>query len=389
MKPLRVLAIIEAETLTGPARNLIGFAKIAKSGILHPPVEMVLASYLRAGRHSLLQEAAAREEIPIEMLPESGKYDLDVLRRLRELVDQVKPDLIQTHAVKSHFLCRLARLPDTAPWIAFHHGYTWTDLRMRLFNQLDRWSLRSASRVVTVSGPFRRELVRCGIPADRIEVIHNAVAPDWGSRLSDGSCAGLRRRLQVPDHRKIILSVGRLSREKDHGTLIESFRILLQGSAGMDAHLVIIGEGPERRSLESAVRTAGLSDRVTLAGHVPSPEDFYGMADLMVLSSRTEGSPNTLLEAAAAGVPIVATAVGGVPEIFTDMESALLVPPGSPPILAQAMKTLLENKSLATRLAARARERMLERHRPEDRARRLQELYLSVLGRSGKDWVKE
>ena len=89
--------------------------------------------------------------------------------------------------MKSHFLVRKSGLNRLAPWVAFHHGYTWPDLRARLYNQLDRWSLRAASRVVTVSQPFRRELIRHGVPAARIEIVHNAIDPDWGPRRLAGA----------------------------------------------------------------------------------------------------------------------------------------------------------------------------------------------------------
>ena len=118
---------------------------------------------------------------------------------------------------------------------------------------------------------------------------------------------------------------------------------------------------------------------VTLTGQVASAEPYYGIADLAVLSSLSEGSPNALLEAMAARVPVVATAVGGIPEIVSDRESALLVPPRNPEALCRAMRELLENDALAGGLAARASELILTRHTPEARSRRLVEIYTAAL----------
>ena len=140
----------------------------------------------------------------------------------------------------------------------------------------------------------------------------------------------------------------------------------------------MIGEGPERPRIEARIAALQLGERVTLAGQAPSAEPYYGIADLAVLSSLSEGSPNALLEAMSAGVPAVATRVGGIPEIVAHEEQALLVPPADSAALAAAMGRLLADPGFARSLAARARERVLERHTPEARIRALVAIYRRV-----------
>jgi glycosyltransferase involved in cell wall biosynthesis len=374
MKSLRLLAILEADTITGPAKNLLQFAQCARG-----QVDVEIAVFRREGQSNLFIETAGRLAIPVHTMPEAGRFDLTVVRALRSLAGELKPDVVQSHAVKSHFLARASGLHRMAPWVAFHHGYTWPDLRARIYNQLDRWSLRGADCVLTVSEPFRRELVRRGVAAQRIEVVHNAIDPQWGRRdKSPEASAALRARLGIGPETRVVLIVGRLSSEKDHGTLLEAMR-RVRGTAP-DAHLAIVGDGPERPRIEETVRRLGLVGSVTLAGQVPSAEPFYGIADICVLSSLSEGSPNALLEAMAAGVPVVATAVGGIPEMVTHAESALLVKPGDCEAMTNAIAALLNDGDLARRLAARAREIVLERHAPEARARRLVEIYRRLAG---------
>jgi glycosyltransferase involved in cell wall biosynthesis len=234
---------------------------------------------------------------------------------------------------------------------------------------------------VTVSRPFRRELIRHGVSAARIEIVHNAIEPDWARNLSPAP-AELRARLGIDAARKVILIVGRLSREKDHLSLLRAFSQLVAarpGERAASAHLLIVGEGPERARIEATIRDLDLSEVVTLIGHVASAEAYYGIADLAVLSSLSEGSPNALLEAMAARVPVVATAVGGIPEIVSDRESALLVSPRDTKALCRAMREVLENKALAGRLAARASELILSRHTLEARFARLVEIYAAAL----------
>ncbi len=376
MKPVRLLAVIEAETITGPAKNLLQFAASARSGLLDPTIEVTIATFFRGGSTNLFVDTAREAGLVVHVLAERGRFDLSVIVALKALARQVSPDLIQTHAVKSHFFARLAGLHHLAPWIAFHHGYTWPDRREQLYNQLDYWSLRAAAQVVTVSLPFKEELIGKGVAPNRIEVVHNAIDAAWGAKhQSEEASAALRAKLGIPSSKKIVLTVGRLSREKDHITLLESMRGLRPDLA---AHLLIVGDGPERSRIEAAALALGITSDVTFTGQVPSAEPFYALADLAVLSSRSEGSPNALLEAMAARVPVVATAVGGVPEIASDGESALLVEPGNAENMYKAMTTLLSDAGFAGRLASQGYERVLSCHSTDARARRLWQLYLGL-----------
>ena len=186
----------------------------------------------------------------------------------------------------------------------------------------------------------------------------------------------LREALGIEPERKIILIVGRLSREKDHLTLLGAVNRL---RADLNPYCLVVGEGPERGRIEDEIRRLRLAAHVTLTGHQRSAEPYYRIANLAVMSSRSEGSPNALLEALAAGVPVVATKVGGIPEIVRHEESALLVPPGDIDSLASAMAKLLTDISLARRFVARGRALVLEKHAPTARAERLAKIYRSVL----------
>jgi glycosyltransferase involved in cell wall biosynthesis len=384
MKTIRLLAIIEATSITGPAKNLLQFAQCARSGRMDPRVEVIFAAFQRGAAPNPLLDTARQFSEPVYPIAEAGRFDWAVLSQLKALVQELKPDVIQSHAVKSHFLVRAAGLHRMAPWVAFHHGYTWPDLRARLYNQLDRWSLRAARQVVTVSQPFRRELARKGIAPHRIEVIHNAIDPQWGSGgRSPEAALALRVRLGIGPEERVLLIVGRLSREKDHGTLLKAvagLRSAARTGIGPRPHLVVVGDGPERTRIEQSIRALGLVDAVTLVGQVPSAEPYYGIADVAVLSSLTEGSPNALLEAMAACVPVVATSVGGIPEIVSHGESALLIEPRDGDAMARAIEAILTDQALARRLADRAHELVLGRHTPDSRTRRLIEIYRRVLG---------
>jgi len=373
MKPIRVLAILEANTVTGPAKNLLEFARLAREQRFDPRVEVSIATFRREGDSRGFLDAAAAVGVDVHSIPEQGRFDRSVIPRLHALAAKLNPDVVQTHAVKSHLLLRWSGLHRSLPWIAFHHGYTWPDLRARIYNQADRWSLRAAKRVVTVSIPFREELVAKGVGAERIAVVHNAIDADW-AEPARASAGALRAELEIPPDRKVVLIVGRLSREKDHLTLLNAVASLRD-----IPHLLIVGEGPERVRIEERIRALKLEGKVTMTGQVTSAQPHYAIADVAVLSSLSEGSPNALLEAMAAGVPVVATAVGGIPEIVTDRESALLVKPSDREGMAGALASALTDRELAELLRTRAHALVEDRYSPDRRVRTLCEIYRGLM----------
>ena len=161
--------------------------------------------------------------------------------------------------------------------------------------------------------------------------------------------------------------------------LVEGFKRLREAKPDISLKLIIVGDGPERPALEAAAESTGCKGRVVFAGEVSDVQPFYAMADLFALPSRSEGSPNVLLEAMAANLPIVATAVGGVPEMVENNESALLVPPNDPPALAAAIANLLTDKNLAQRITKNAVTLVDTQYNPENYARSLVEIYSEVI----------
>lgn len=394
-RTIKILAVMEATTVTGPAKNLLNFCRLARSDVFAdaglPRVEVSIATFHRAtperhGNGSARGDdgdegeapnpfvAAARDAgIGVDVIRERARFDPRVIAGLRGAVARRAPNIVQTHMVKSHFLVKLSGLGRERPWVAYHHGYTSTDRKMLAYNQLNRWSLPSAARVITVCGPFAARLAREGVRPERIVVRHNSVvAPP---RASVEERHALRGELGVAAGERLVLAVGRLSHEKGHADLVEALGVLREQNTALEWKLVVVGEGPERERVERAARERGLESRIVFAGHAADVRPFYAAADALALPSHSEGSPNVLLEAMAAGLPVVATAVGGVPEIADDEESALLVAPRDARAFADALGRLLTDEGLARRLVASAAARVAAEFSPESYARSLVELY--------------
>ena len=177
----------------------------------------------------------------------------------------------------------------------------------------------------------------------------------------------------------MILTVGRLSGEKGHRYLVDALNILRQKHAELDFRLLLVGDGLERHNLQAQIDERGLRDRVCFVGHQKDVMPYYSLADLFVLPSLSEGSPNVLLEAMLAKIPIVATVVGGVPETVEHGHSALLVPPRDPVALAQAIATVLQNPEFANTLRSNAYAAVLRRFSPDAYCSGLLAVYRELL----------
>jgi len=345
---------MESDFVTGPAKNLLEFAKRARQapdGL--PGVDLSTATYLRGNDDPAdngFITAARRACVRMDLIREKARFDLAVIPQIREILETHKPDIVQTHNVKSHFLMRYSGLWREYRWLAFHHGYVTTDAKMRMYNQLDRWSLQKASHLVTVCGPFREQLESRGIPSERITVRHNAVNPF--ARPSANAVEAARKSIACSRKTPLLVMVSRLSHEKGHIDVLDALAILKRN--GVVFHLVVVGEGFERGAIERAREDLGLMEDVTLTGHQDDVRPYLAMAALYLMPSHSEGSPNSLLEAMTAGVPCVASNVGGIPEIMTNESTGLLTPPRDPEALAAAIGRLLSNPALAASLAANA-----------------------------------
>jgi len=369
---LKILSLVEATTMNAVAKGTLEFYCTARdlNSAGEVSIEGRVIAFDRGDQNEPNEfvrtfRAAGFEVDPI---PERRRFDLSVIPALREVVEVHQPDIVVTHSVKSHFLMWRSRLWRAVPWVAFHHGYTATDRKMQLYNRLDRWSLRKADRVLTVCHAFARELANnTGVPIEKISVHHNAIRPFPGASAAD--IESLKQRYQLYKTDGIILSIGRLSKEKAHIDLVRAFVELCERSPEINARLIIVGDGSERERLKLAAQNTTFGDRIIFAGQIINVQPFYSIADVFVLPSHSEGSPHVLLEAMAANVPVVATAVGGVPEIVENEASALLVSANDPTAMANAMARVLTDDDLARRLTKNAEALIQKNHSPEQYAR--------------------
>ena len=268
---------------------------------------------------------------------------------MRELCGRIRPDVVHTHGYRPDLVdASVARSLGIAT-VATVHGFVRGSRKGRMYEWLQRWAYRRFDAVAAVSRPQVEELRASGVPAARIHHLPNA----WAAHEPPLPAAAARSRLGVPEGVFHVGWVGRLGREKGADVLLDALALL--GDLPLVAS--IVGAGREEAALRAQAEALGVADRVRWHGLIAEAGPLFSAFDAFVLSSRTEGTPIALFEAMEAGAPVVATAVGGVPDVVSPSE-ALLVPPEDPARLAGALREVRGDPAAATRRARAASSRL-------------------------------
>ncbi|MDP8235177.1 MAG: glycosyltransferase [Candidatus Erginobacter occultus] len=288
--------------------------------------------------------------VPVFILGRKSFLDLSGFRRLLGLIRERRVDVIQTHLFSSHLWGWAAALffPRVRLLRTEHNMSEWKNPLRRALDFL--LSFRT-DRFIAVSAPVRQSLIsRCRIDPGKVEVIVNGLNTD---RLRPGSDPeSFWRELKLPAAAKIVVTAAALTPKKGHRYLLAAAELVVSRRA--DAYFLLLGEGELRGELEKEIRERGLAGRVLLLGSRPDAVEIIGRGDLFLLSSIREGLPISLLEAMALKRPVVATSVGGCPDLINDGENGLLVPPRDGNELAGAIEKVLNHPELGERLGKAA-----------------------------------
>lgn len=291
--------------------------------------------------------------IPVRRFPKRTRLGLGSLLRLTLALRRWRPDIVQTHGEAGAFwgiaAARLAGCPKVAALL--YQSSLPTTTKRRIMARL----LRRADSIVSGSDAVRGALVaELDLDPACVSTIHCGIDPEPFYRVA--GAAGTRR--SGAGDAPLVVTVGRLVHDKGHAVLLRAFRQLLSHQA--DARLCIVGDGPVRDELETLAGQLGIAERVELRGTVFPTTDVLSRADLFVFPSLEEPQGLAVLEAFAAGVPVVASRTGGIVEMVEHGVEGLLVDPGDPRALAEAMARLLERPDLAETLVCNARRRVDE-----------------------------
>ena len=324
-------------------------------------------------------------EVPVVPLRLTSLYGSTMISSGRQFAHYLRAERIQivhSHDMYSNvFAMPWARFARTPVTIASRRW--WHSLPNRKLQFGNRVAFHMADAVLANSQQVARSVhEQESVAESRIWVVSNFVDDDAFAPLDPA----LRRIKRVewglsPDA-LVIGCVARLVPVKDHPTLINAFALLRSSHPAV--HLVLIGDGESRAMLETLAMRLGVQDAVYFAGEIRGRENLHRLFDVSVLCSLSEGFPNTVVEAMAAGVPVVATAVGGIMDAVTDGENGRLVPPQQPETLALALGEVVGDAELRRRMGAAGRQRAGERHRARATVSALEHMYDALLARSAR-----
>lgn len=356
------------KTILNTPRVLARLGYEATCVYLHPPGD--------AGFETLARRAA-EAHAPLIAIPDSGPCDWRVVRQLIRVCREQRITIWHGHDYKSDALGLIVRKFAPLKLATTLHGWVRNTPRMPLYNAIDRWSIRRYEQVMCVSQTLRDECLALGVPAERCHLIRNGIDVQTYQRQTPA--AECRRQFGVADGRFLIGAVGRLSPEKGFDRLIRAVSDL--SHAGLPVELLIAGEGAERPALTQLIQQLNADSHIRLVGHLPDPRSFFQACDAYALSSLSEGLPNVVLEAMAYSVPVVATKVGEMSAVIDSEVDGLLIPPDSVAALATALRRLLLDLSLRTRLGAAGRLKVETSFAFDRRIEQEAEVYDRLLGR--------
>lgn len=371
---VRILHLRATQFYGGPEKQILHHAIRASSS----GVEIWLGSFRDSAARPELLERAEKAGLPTIELG-SGRFNPGTVFELADVLRKNKISLVCTHGYKADALGWAASRLTACTQIAFARGWTRENRRVRFYEQLDRLVLARADWVVCVSRPLAEEISKNRVGRTAPVVIPNAALLPFHERCVTTDRLESRKVLGLPLNTFCICAAGRLSPEKGHRYLLDAVAHLTHRIPRL--LLVLLGAGRERTELEKQAASLGIEKHVRFAGFRKDIRPWIEASDVLVNPSVTEGTPNVVLEAMAVGTPVIATSVGGVPDVIEHLKSGFLVASADPSALGAAIYAAFLNPAERLRWAQNARQRLSD-FSPEKQTQRLKELYATALGNS-------
>ena len=379
----KVLHIITRLDFGGSATNTIasvdhlrkhGFDTSLAYGATHDPDGSIESALREIG--------VPRINLPYLHRSPSVLNDLRALSSIKRLLKKERFDLVHTHTSKAGILGRIAAHACGLPAVHTPHGHVFYGyfgpVLTKLFVYIERWMAPHTARIISLTDIETRESLEKGIGRpEQYVTIHSGVPLSKFRAPLPEIRVQFRRRMKIPPEAFLFVSIGRLVPVKGFDVLIKAFAM-----ADFGAHpvfLAIIGDGKEREALESASINLGVADCVRFTGELKDVNIPLAAADAFVLASRNEGMGRALIEAMAVGLPVIGTAVGGIPSILKNEKSGLLVPGEDPEALSRAMERLAAHPELCSELGTSAAKSVYPEYDEETMIEKLVELYREIL----------
>jgi glycosyltransferase involved in cell wall biosynthesis len=388
---IRILRLIARLNMGGPALHV---AYLTRGLDARGYTTTLGAGSLARGEGSM---AFVAEELGVEVhtVPQLHREISPVLdpvsvARIARLIRDVRPHILHTHTAKAGAIGRSAALlaGDARPPIVVHtfHGHVlrgyFDPVRTAVYREVERSLARVTTRLVAVSPEVRDELVDLDVaPAEKFSVIRLGIDLDRRIVEADSDGSELRRAFGVPERAFVVGWIGRMTAIKHLPVVLAAFARLRE--RGTDARLVLVGDGPDREAIEQRAHDLDIARFTLSLGYQRDIAPYYGLFDALLLPSGNEGTPVVAIESLAAGTPVVATRVGGVPDVVSDGVDGFLAEVDDVDGLTRALERLAQDPGLLERMGRAGRERTIPRYRVERLVDEVDALYRELLAERG------
>jgi glycosyltransferase involved in cell wall biosynthesis len=369
-RPIRVLRVIARLNVGGPALHVSYLSRLLDERGYQTSLA---AGSVGKGEGSMeyVSRSLGIEPLFIPGLQREigAGEDASAVRRLVELIRRLRPDVLHTHTAKAGAVGRAAAMlsGSARPPVVVHtfHGHVlqgyFGPLHTEVFRSVERTLARVSDALIAVSPQVRDDLVALGVAdTSKFAVIRLGLELEEriGAQANEG--ARIRTELGLAGNKLLVSWFGRMTEIKRVDDLLRSFAALR--AQDVDADLLLVGDGPLRPSLERLAHELGLASSTHFVGFRSDVAPYYAASDIVALSSASEGTPVSIIEAQAAGLPVVATDVGGVSDVVVDGETGFLVPPDASSAFADRLARLASDAALRTEMGRRGRDRVVSRY---------------------------
>ena len=368
---MTILSLISSEGYYGVENMMVALARgLSQLGC------RCIVGVLRDSRfhHIEVAEQAQRQGLTVEIVTCRGRWDWNAVCEVRKLLSKYKVDVLHPHGYKSDFYAYAAAWPNRTALLATSHNWPSKLWTMRAYAALDRLVLTRFDKVVVVSEVVSNALRRWGLSPARLSTIVNGIDTERFGAAEPT----LRNEMALQDH-SLVGFVGRLVPDKGGEVLLRAAQRV--HAVHPKTTFVLVGEGPSRKRWETLATELGIRAHVLFAGVRDDMPGVYASLDMLVLPSLVEAMPMCLLEAMAAGKPVVATRTGAIPRLITAERNGLLVTRGDVNGLGAAISCLLSYPKLACRLAESGQRHVRQNFSAQAMAKSYLEQYEQVLAR--------
>jgi glycosyltransferase involved in cell wall biosynthesis len=370
---VNILHLISSSGYFGAEKVLVELAAAAKKTIpgASPFIGIIRNRY---NPHSEICDAVKNTQVPCALFDCRSRFDLKTIRLLRAFIKENHIDVVHSHGYKSNFYAFAAALFTGVKKVSTVHNWIRTDAKLKVYEMIDKLLLRQFDKIAVVSEALVKELRASGIPDAGIKYIANGLAVE---PVKEGGREKSRKSLGIADKARVVGTVGRISKEKGQIFLVNAAPAILEDFP--EAVFLIIGDGELKDECAGRARALGLEKNFIFTGiRNDIPVLLAGM-DVFVLPSLDEGMPMAVLEAMAAGKPVVATGTGSIPRIIDEGKNGLVVEPGNSAALSGAVKRLLKDPAAAAVMGSAALNRIKSEYSADKMAGEYMKLYAGAL----------